>query len=650
MHLSHTSRRLARAVAAAVTVTLAVSVLPAGAEPTSLLQAGPTAVQFVPPQAAPALGFVAPDPIPANGFGVPELAPVAAALRDYVRHRCAGAVTVGVSYQGAVLAEWGVGREHGRAASPILDPACGNEVTDPYDPASAVADEYTPMRVGSVSKTITAAVMRWALKTRYQQLTGQALTDDALEAMPLLGDDFPGGLVPDDLRGLLAGETPLPPEITECAELDGVADPRWADVTLGHLLAHRAGLQRSAPDLETEIVPNLPLLRGVDTPFELLVQHSAVRNSVPDSTVVDDARNALAGAAPGTVYFVEPPTLVEVIKVVAGRCLEFESEGQTVTLGTYHYSNTSPAFWTVVMEHVTGVHFSGRAGDPTSHQGSLLEQFFSSEVGLDSFADAGVFRQPATIDPSEPDVMPDPRHWDSTQATLRPFADDQKRPHCRYENGVCSFDQWIDGERANWNFELEQVPFERAGAAVGAGTGGLAIRPRFMLAFMNRFRAGGYNANPTIGEPRTSWSVGASHTGEMSGARAVVLSYSGNADATYKVPPVGPDGHLTDDLDHLVDGQFRPPAGLDVFVAVNQSTDPKCQASAALNAPPSGGGRGVLVARTQQHYTCDTAYGVLDDYVLHGLAQVDWDALTAEIDAEPPAPVVPLGPGGFKKN
>ncbi len=74
-------------------------------------------VQFVPPLAEMA-NFVAPDPIPVNGFGVPELAPVASAIRDYVKHRCAGAVTVGVSYQGAVLAEWGIGREHGRAALP----------------------------------------------------------------------------------------------------------------------------------------------------------------------------------------------------------------------------------------------------------------------------------------------------------------------------------------------------------------------------------------------------------------------------------------------------------------------------------------------------------------------------------------------------
>ena len=195
-------RRFARAAAAAVAVTTIATVLPAGADE---LTTGPVVAQFVPPLDKVA-NFVAPDPIPVNGFGVPELAPVAAALRDYVKQRCAGAATVGVSYQGTVLAEWGVGREHGRAASPILDPACGNDVTDPFDPGSPVADEFTPMRIGSVSKTISAAVMRWALKTKYEELTGQVLTDDALEAMPLLGDDFPGGLIPEDLRALLAGE------------------------------------------------------------------------------------------------------------------------------------------------------------------------------------------------------------------------------------------------------------------------------------------------------------------------------------------------------------------------------------------------------------------------------------------------------------
>ena len=163
---------------------------------------------------------------------------------------------------------------------------------------------------------------------------------------------------------------------------------------------------------------------------------------------------------------------------------------------------------------------------------------------------------------------------------------------------------------------------------------------------MNRFRVGGYDSNPTIGEPRTAWNVGANHTGEMSGARAVALSYSGNSNASFQVPPIGPDGHITDDLDHLVAGSFDVPSGLDVFVAVNQSTDPKCQASAALNVvtePPTGRGP-VFKAKTMEHYDCDTAYGVLDDYVLYGLSQVDWDALIDAIEAGPSVPIAPIGP------
>ena len=211
------------------------------------------------------------------------------------------------------------------------------------------------------------------------------------------------------------------------------------------------------------------------------------------------------------------------MKVVAGRRLEFESDGETVTVGTHHYSNTSPAFWTVIMEHVTGVPFAGDLGNADSHQGTLLQQFFADEVGLSSFGDAGVFRQPGTIDPSEPAIVPSARHWNDSQQTLSPLDNDQKRPHCRYENGVCSFDQWLDGEARNWNFELAQVPFDKAGMGVGAATGGLVIRPRFMLAFMQKFRVGGYGSNPTIGEPRTAWNLGTNHTGEMAGARAVAL-------------------------------------------------------------------------------------------------------------------------------
>jgi hypothetical protein len=42
------------------------------------------------------------------------------------------------------------------------------------------------------------------------------------------------------------------------------------------------------------------------------------------------------------------------------------------------------------------------------------------------------------------------------------------------------------------------------------------------------------------------------------------------------------------------------------------------------------------------HYTCKQAYGLLDDFVLHGLARVDWDALIAELEA--PDAVVQMPP------
>ena len=296
------------------------------------------------------------DPIPVDGYGTAGLGSVVTALQDYMRSRCVGAATVGISYQGIPLAEWGLGRTNGRAALPILDAECGDDSSDPYDASASNVDQHAELRVGSVSKSISAAVLRWALKERYHQLTGATLTDAALEAMPVLGDDFPGGLLPDDLRELLAGDTPLPAEITSCDELDGAADARWETVTLGHLLSHRAGLTRSSPSLESVVIPNLPVLRVWTRP-----KRSPPRTRPPGPVRPSDSVDA---AARGTRWRRRPATspssgrrrTVDVLKAQAGRCLEFVDDGgNTFTVGDYSYSNTSPVFWGVVMEHVTGL-------------------------------------------------------------------------------------------------------------------------------------------------------------------------------------------------------------------------------------------------------------------------------------------------------
>src|SRR4029077_2036525 len=99
---------------------------------------------------------------------------------------------------------------------------------------------------------------------------------------------------------------------------------------------------------------------------------------------------------------------------------------------------------------------------------------FQHEVGLNSSAGSGVFRQPGTIASDEPDVI-NPRHWSPSQHTTLPLYHDDKRPHCRFVDGVCSFDEWVDGTRANWDWELATVPFDRSGTGVGAATGGLEI-------------------------------------------------------------------------------------------------------------------------------------------------------------------------------
>lgn len=131
-----------------------------------------TVVQFTPAAGgAPVQDTVFTQPpaaIPVNGYGRPQLAPILAALEQFMQDHCVGSGTIGIARYGQPVGVWGLGKVHGRAASDILNPNCPGDEVDPHYPQAPNITYDMPFPIGSVSKSVTYAVGRWALKERLQ--------------------------------------------------------------------------------------------------------------------------------------------------------------------------------------------------------------------------------------------------------------------------------------------------------------------------------------------------------------------------------------------------------------------------------------------------------------------------------------------------
>ncbi len=79
--------------------------------------------------------------------------------------------------------------------------------------------------------------------------------------------------------------------------------------------------------------------------------------------IVDGGSQGGAGynGLPLAGYFLPSPTLGETMQILAGRCLQYP-------LGQYHYSNTSPAFPTIILEQlVASGRYAAKIGKPETH-------------------------------------------------------------------------------------------------------------------------------------------------------------------------------------------------------------------------------------------------------------------------------------------
>ncbi|MGD2109537.1 MAG: serine hydrolase, partial [Phycisphaerae bacterium] len=437
---------------------------------------------------------------------------------------------------------------------------------------------------------------------------------------------------------------------TSCADLGLAADSRWTAVRLRHLLLHTSGLPREGASPTRVLVPRIDTLRDLVSEADWLDEEAALTSECgfPSGCFDDEFPSfdaALAAIEPG--FFIRRPTVAEQLLLRGGSCLLADPSDVD------RYSNTGFEMISLIAEHVSGQSFAGKAGRPGLHTGSALEAFLQDALGLPldgQATDQGMLFSDTVLRLRE-ETEPIYRHWVQSVQTYYPLAWDDKRAHCTWDGSDCNFGDWISGdERFDWDFgdPLTLLPYARSEWERLGGRGGLATEAEVYLEYMSRFWVGNKSGtNPSYGETRCpngncDWSTFVAHNGSLDGTSSQALQLGGgvrttrscNSDAdcffgerclgptgssrcvarnTYKLPSYDPClGDFSDNFGELVTHRCHFPAGVDIFIAVNQRRDRKCVDAESL--PESH----------PEYYTCSTAYGLLDDFIYHGVCNIDW--------------------------
>lgn len=465
--------------------------------------------------------------IPMTGRSNSLFSAVDDAVRQYMKIHCTGGGTVAISRHGRRVYKRGFGRNKGIAA--VFDGVCPNAQWDPT--AQAVLPD-TPMPIASVSKFVTAAMVRGLIEDRnsvngcgFADVTAAPLTDSCLQLLPdhLLErmDPSLGGLTPpvtsdddDEIRC---------PARTVC---DGAVcpDQGWTGVTVGDLIGHTSGIVRDA-DSRSFLAANIAAIRGyegadwqaahdalaADTKYPL--QLGAARNDiatelgVPDSDIIFfDYYDHLNGAHP----------LDDQIIAATGRCFLSPPVGSRDGVknpgGTNSsYSNLGYQVLGRVIAHLHGDQglglgdssYSEPIGFPELHGQSALGTFLAEE-GIEEgiWADNAIARRQAGHGPGYDDRLLQGRAWSADDLTYVPDADYQGRPFCQLTGipgNECDASPWIDSvqHRATWDFRTDGLSgnpewaprvsaYERY-RGVWDGSGSLVAEMPALLPLLDRY-------------------------------------------------------------------------------------------------------------------------------------------------------------------
>ena len=578
----------------------------------------------------------------ATGTMQPALTPVDQAMQRFVDERCVGAAVLGISYNGNTVLKRGYGFKDGAPNA-----ACAAAVGETFKPSEPVSPN-TAMRIGSISKSITAAILRLAVKQRLTAL-GRPATDADVEAVSLLHDpDLE--LVSSRVRQVLIGAVAPPFEVPlaeacvhavdkeACLSMDAnpcadTADPRWNDMTLGDLLSHRAGLPRSPLDLNRSV--RLHRVRGWPSKAQYLAWHLAEGPTPLAEQASSNMVSFMTGYDP-EVFFIPMATSEDYLVAESGRCLRAAPGSATL------YSNLGFSILGYVVEHLTGTPLSAQQGDAASHEASLLHLFnaqvLGKPFGLDS--EYGVFMSQSDVaarDPSEPRY----RSWSAKQGTYYPELNDPKRPYCAYSpySTQCDLDVWNTTKASaywttpNWAFDFEKVGVSYSNTGVHTSAGLLAVESGHLLRFLDEFWLGAQGTS-FYGLPRDATNPSASnrfHSGALAGTFAHAAQFVG-APQTFRVFPAEPTTGRRDFGSGVPSSCRAIPDGVNLFVAVNQGSDHICGDDAGKAATGS----------------CGTVYNVgLRDVLIQALCEVDWRRVPAfPLTAPEPPPTGGSGSGG----
>lgn len=515
--------------------------------------------------------------IPGTGTPVARFKPVDDAIRKFMSERCIGASVIGIGYQGGVIHNRGFGYKNGPPNA-----KCGT----PEDPfvGGAKMGAADPIRIGSNSKAILAAVFRKELKRAIAaKLGGPEPTDAELEALTLL-DNGKLDLVSDRVRTAMLADN-APGDIGD--KSNGSKVPKaWNKVTLGMLLNHTAGIP--AADLSYE---NLAAIRGLSSAQKLAAQEAA-------SGATGVARQTLKGIAGNNAYFVPAQTLEEIMLASSDKLFNY-------TPGTSDaYSNTGFNVLDYVLELVTGGSFAARNGQPSTHQASLLADFTATELGTAT----GIEHSHTALGARDA-LEPRYRHWSKTQQTYYFTQADDKRPWCVLSGGTCKFDGFAAGDlRFNWYWSPAHVEQTYHSNSVAPGAGALAVEAPVMLAFMNRFTMGS-----PYGGDRVVYGGDHQHFGGLEGTASWAVQFGGG---TWSYPGFGKnrDGSTNFEETKRTKGSCKIPAGVDVVYTINQTADKSCTAA-----------NGCKIIDKDNEPKDAYSVGYYSGVLLEALCKVDWN-------------------------
>jgi len=608
--------------------------------------------------------------IPMTGDPGPLFSELDTAMRQFLKWRCVGAGTLAISYKGRRVYKRGFGRMRGRASETAY-PGCGDDKADPFFAAAALVQPDTPMYIGSNSKPIAAAVLRWLLDQRIAERPemmpppcegalcscGTPPCPASVTDMRLL--DAANDLLPARLLELYRGDVPLlvPQSEEPCTRGHDpkFADPRWHAVTIGNLISHQAGLGRSAVHYfdDNGIVRNFAALRGHRDGDQAawIAEDASLRAANPELAPAIDAAGDWLSAREGDqpVYFVNRYNVLggeqpvdEGLKVTAGACLAYTPgvEGVYTEEGLYDplgrsggYSNFGYTMAGRIIDHLyearTGGHYHAEYGRPETHWNSALAGFFAEQLGIHEgvetpegvFAVQGDYTNLATLGHPVPRIYN--RSWE-------PAGYETKRPFCVWRGERCDFEPWLlrkDGPAVlcpDLKFRLQAddkgfplVPFwAGSNPQIGHAAGGLVSEAPVYLEFSRKYFISGRSSrfDNGSGKPRTGSLAGRSggHVGSLSGGHSFVAQLVGDA-GIHVLPPLVND-HMVDDFDHLQMHRLEIPGEVDFVVSINQNADPRC------------------TRRFSE--SCDDEYGMLRKFVLFGLSRVDWAAMDQQLEAQ----------------